>query len=327
MQLSKGKKRLLQILFMVAAFLLVCFFLDFALYPCTYMRNDVHSVTTEHHDVVFLGTSDGKMGIDPDTVLADTELTGHNLCNGNQYPVDSYYLLKLLVEKQKPSVIVYEADMNYLTSEKERGNNYLLFYHEFPFSHAKMSYFFDTVVTSDFRALFFPFYEYPLVTELSRMGETMRIKWNRDYGVEHLKGETAFYHENGYMERYPVDVADFPAITARSFSAEEVHAENMEYIGKMISLCREEGIRFVAVITPQADTVVAAFPEAYATAWDYLESYFAEQGVDCYNFNTAYYEEASHDTSVFVDYNGHMNGDGARAFSATLGELLFGTKE
>ena len=308
---------------MVLAFWLVCRFLDFALYPCTYMRNDVHSVTTEHHDVVFLGTSDGKMGIDPDTVLEGTGLTGHNLCNGNQYPVDSYYLLRLLVEKQKPSTVVYEVDMNYLISEKERGNNYLLFYHEFPFSQAKLSYFFDTILTSDFRAWLFPFYEYPLTTELSRMGETMRIKWNNDYGTEHLAGETAFYHENGYMERYPVAAEDFPAISSRSFTPEMVKAENIEYMEKMIALCKEKGIRLVTIVTPQTDTVVATFPEAYATAWEYIETFFAERGIECFNFNTDYYERFPHDTSVFVDYNGHMNGDGARAFSAVLRELLF----
>ena len=323
---SKGKRSIWQIALMFLAFYFVCKALDFALYPCTYMRNDVHSVTTERHDVVFLGTSDGKMGIDPDTVLAETSLSGHNLCNGNQYPVDSYYLLRLLVETQKPSTVIYEVDMNYLISEKEKGNNYLLFYHEFPFSQAKLAYFFDTILTADFRAWLFPFYEYPLSTELSRLGETMRIKWNRDYGTEHLAGETALYHENGYMERYPVAVEDFPAISSRTFTEDAVNPENVEYIEKMIALCEEEGIRFVAVVTPQTDSVVATFPEAYATAWNYIENFFAERGVDCYNFNTEYYERFPHDTSVFVDYNGHMNGEGARAFSAVLGELLFAAK-
>ena len=91
-------KKNLAFLICIAVFIGAVWALDFALYPCTYMRNDVHSVTTEHHDVLFLGTSNGKMNIDPDTVLDGTGLSGHNLCNGNQFPVDSYHLLQLAID-------------------------------------------------------------------------------------------------------------------------------------------------------------------------------------------------------------------------------------
>ena len=40
--------------------------LDMALYPCTFMRNDVHAVVTEQFDDIILGTSHGKMDIDPE---------------------------------------------------------------------------------------------------------------------------------------------------------------------------------------------------------------------------------------------------------------------
>ena len=66
-----------------AAFVLLAVILaglDFLLYPCTFMRNDIHSVTTEAHDDIFMGTSHGKMNIDPDTVGEITGRSGHNLC-------------------------------------------------------------------------------------------------------------------------------------------------------------------------------------------------------------------------------------------------------
>ena len=34
--------------------------LDLALYPCTFMRNDVHAVVTQQFDDIIVGTSHGK---------------------------------------------------------------------------------------------------------------------------------------------------------------------------------------------------------------------------------------------------------------------------
>lgn len=78
-----------------------------------------------------MGTSHGKMNIDPKTISSVTGRTGHNLCVGGEYGIDAYYLAKLLLEKQKPERIIYEVDPGYFMTQKEEGNNYLLFYHQF----------------------------------------------------------------------------------------------------------------------------------------------------------------------------------------------------
>ena len=314
-------------LFILIICILCCsglvFLADFALYPCTYMRNDVHTVTASHHDVLFLGTSNGKMNLDPGTVLDGTGLTGHNLCNGNQFPVDSYYLLRLAIETQKPSVVVFDVDPAVFVTSKGRGNNYLLFYHEFPLSKAKAAYFLDTVASCDIRSLLFPFHEYPLTTGLSRMHDTVYQKANRNYDVAYLKGQTGEYHENGWMERYPVDVSAFPAMSARAFAAEDLREEHLEYLTRIIGLCRENDITFLAASLPQADETLAAFPEAFENAWAFFDAFFEEAGVPYYNFNKDYYDAVPHDLSRYVDYNGHMNGESAQAFSEVFGTVLF----
>ncbi|MBQ4417825.1 MAG: hypothetical protein II868_09045 [Butyrivibrio sp.] len=315
-------KKSLQFIICILLISATCTVLDFALYPCTYMRNDVHTVTTAQRDVLFLGTSNGKMNIDPDAVLAGTELTGHNLCNGNQYPLDSYHLLKLVIEKQKPAYVIFDVDPAVFVTEKTRGNNYLLFYHEFPFSRAKLSYFADAVADCDLRAMLFPFYEYPLKTELSRMKDTVYQKATRNYDVSYLKGVTGEYHENGFMERYPVAQEAFPAMSARTFSEEALVEENIHYLERIISLCRENNITFLAASLPQSEVTLQTFPEAFDSAWAYFDAFFASHGVDYYNFNTDHYDAFPHDASHYVDYNGHMNGESARAFSKALGNVL-----
>jgi len=83
------------------------------------MRNDIHTVTTQKHQDIFMGTSHGKMNIDPKTISSVTGRTGHNLCVGGEYGIDAYYLAKLLFEKQKPERIIYEVDPGYFATQKE----------------------------------------------------------------------------------------------------------------------------------------------------------------------------------------------------------------
>ena len=88
-------------------------------------------------------------------------------------------------EKQNPKRIIYEVDPGYFVSEKEEGNNYLLFYHEFPFSKAKVEYFWNSIAKCNFRTVLFPQYEYSLSYELPKVKDTFTQKVTGDYDVSH----------------------------------------------------------------------------------------------------------------------------------------------
>ena len=320
---KKGVKLLLCLLILGALLKLA----DTALYPCTYIRNDIHTVTTEQRDVILLGTSNGKMNIDPDILLEGTGLSGHNLCAGGQYPVDSYYLARLAAEKQSPKMIIFELDPSYFITEKEPGNNYLLFYHEFPLSGVKLSYMFDALLTQDFRMVFFPFYEYPLSTELSLLKETFTRKISGDYSIDHLRNSQQIYHENGFIEKIPVPVDQFPAYSPALFDEKKLVDENMDYLRKLTSFCKKEGIKLVAVSTPLPGGALHRDQEYFDKAWEYFGSFFKENDVPFYNFNREYFKAFSHYDDVYVDFDGHMNGDAARAYSKVLGRIIFGEAE
>ena len=296
--------------------------LDLALYPCTFMRNDIHAVSTAQHDVLLLGTSASKMNIDPDILLDGTDMSGHNLCVGGEYPVDAYYILKLVLEKQNPKTIIYDVDPAYFTMEKTPGNNYMLFYHEFPLSATKAEYFFDTMKDNDFRSMLFPFYEYPIQTLIPRVKNNLYQKITGNYDISYLKGKQQEYHENGFIEEYPVAPEAFPAFTEFNFSTENVKLQNMEYMDKIIDLCRERDIEFIAVTNPLPDPVLAECADSCNEAWDYFEGYFAEKNVTYYNFNRGHYDAFSHDLEHYVDYSGHMVGESARQFSKVFGGIL-----
>lgn len=298
--------------------------MDILLYPCTFVRNDIHTVTNEQKDVVILGTSNGMSDLDPDSMLEGTKRTGHNLCVGGEYPVDAYYLTKLVIEKQQPKTIIFELSPGYFTTEKEKGNNYLLFYHEFPMSITKAEYYADTMLDCDFRSPLFAFHEYSLQYELSKIKDTVYQKMTNNYDVSYLKGQAQEYHENGFIEKYPVAIENFPSYSPTLFSKAEVKATNMEYLDKLIQLCKENDIEFIATTMPLAATMLVQEEESYRDAWDYFSEYFREKGVEYYNFNREYYKSYNHELANYVDYDGHMNGDSARAFSKVFGDIVFG---
>lgn len=310
----------------VAVFTAILLLLDLLLYPCTYVRNDVHALASGQNDVVILGTSNSRMGIDPDTLLKGTGLKGHNLANGGEYLCDSYYMLKLAVEENRPSTVILDVDPGYLVTEKEKGNNYLLFYHEFPFSAAKLSYLAAIMPESDFRALLFPSYEYPLKSMLPRIPSNVRVKLSGDYSADQFSTANMVYHADGFIERYPVAEENFPGWNPVLFEKDKVKEDNISYLNKIVRLCDENNIRLVATTLPQPDRSLVSFPENYEVAWDYLSDYMKRNGVEYYNFNREYYSSFSHDVSCFVDYDGHMNGDSAEKFSALLRDMLFEKK-
>ena len=306
----------------LAALILIA--MDYALYPCTFMRNDIHAVTTQTFDDIYMGTSHGKINIDPESVGLQSSRTGHNLCVGGEYPQDCIYMLRLMIEKgHKPERIVYEISPGYLVREKEEGNNYLLFYHEFPVSLAKLSYFMHSVAKCNFRTLFFPWYEYPLSYELANIRDTVRTKWEQDYSADRFRTASQEYHDSGFIARYAVDTSTFTTDDLTPTPVSQIVPENMEQLKKLVEMCRKEGIRFCAVTTPIPLPNLQAFAQDYREVWDYLGAFFEEEQVPWINFNdTEHFNLFTHDISAFTDMDGHMNEAAARAFSGVLAGQL-----
>ena len=308
---------------LAVVFVLILAGLDMLLYPCTFMRNDIHTVVTQQRDDIILGTSHGKMGIDPEAMETVTGRSGHNLCVGSEYCEDAYYLLKLIQEKQAPSRVIYEIDPGYFVTEKQEGNNYLLFFHEFPLSLAKLEYFRTSIAKCNFRTILFPWYEYSLKLELERAKDTITQKWNHDYGVEKLKSGTQEYHESGFIERYPVDISKLKKPSdPKVFEESALNMDNMKYLKKLIGYCKEQGTEFVAVTTPMPKVTLQDYPENFSQAWSWFSEFFEQQEVLYLNFNTEYYKAFPHDMENFTDYDGHLNSEAARRFSGIFARIM-----
>ena len=307
---------------LMAALLLI--FLDLALYPCTFIRNDVHAITTSSYEDVILGTSHGKINIDPAAMERISHRSAYNMANGNEYPVDSYYLLKLMIEKgTAPQRVIYVTTPEYFMMEKEEGHNYLLFFHEFPPGRTWMEYFFSTVASCSMRTGLFPWTEYPLSTELKSVKTNLRKKLSGDYGTEDFQSATQSYHEDGHIARYPVDPSTFSFPDYDAFDPEAVREENLAWIRALVALCREHRISFVAVTPPTAQPVLDRYQEGFEKADSFFSAFYEQLKVHYYNFNASPYDgRFTHSVNAFTDLDGHMHEDAAADFSEVLATTL-----
>lgn len=319
-------KKIIRPLAVMAVFILVLAALDYVLYPCTFIRSDIHRVQTEQVEDLVLGGSHGKMNISPEAMQEVTGRSGHNLCVGGEYPVDSYYLLRLLIEKgKKPERVIYAISPEYFMNEKEEGNNYLLFFHEFPLTRTKMSYFAKTIAKCNFRTVLFPWYEYSLSYELSQIEDTLRRKMQKDYSADSYATDAQKYHADGFIERYPVDSENFNYGGLHEFSAGQVREEQMEWMRRLIDLCKKEDIRFVCVEAPIPGATLKHFSNGFQESNRFFGEFFSENEVEFFNFNDPeqdLYKAFTHKVNAYTDLDGHMNGDAARAFSSLLAGLL-----
>ena len=87
------KKNIYPVLFLAV---IICMnqILILALKPCTNFRNDIHKLETNQYDDLFVGTSHGKAGINPEVVDKITGERSLNLCLGGEEVQDSYYIIK-----------------------------------------------------------------------------------------------------------------------------------------------------------------------------------------------------------------------------------------
>lgn len=97
----------------IAVILCINEILVLALKPCTNFRNDMHKLETCQYDDLFVGTSHGKAGINPEVVDKITGEKSLNLCLGGEEVQDSYYIIKEACRVNKPKKIIYELDPGY----------------------------------------------------------------------------------------------------------------------------------------------------------------------------------------------------------------------
>jgi len=135
-------------------------------------------------------------------------------------------------------------------------------------------------------------------------------------------GCSASYETKGF--------AALAAVPIQMIPREQVHQEqiltepaeeNVKYLEKILSLCRDEEIPVIIVATPLADAAILSY-DSLDVIHDYYTRISREWGCEYYNFSL--YKGKSSlfpDSDAYYDRN-HLSDTGAQAFTRLLGDVV-----
>lgn len=310
-------------------FLLLCLFLGinelltYLLYPYTYTRADMHHLTEGEYETLIVGTSHGKCGLDPEVLAETTGERTINVCQGGQYPVDSYYLVREAARRRKLKRVIYELDAGYWVTVPSQSADFITFYHEMPWSYVKVEYFFDKILDADFRTVLFPWYFYrKRVMKIDTLWEEKQSDTYKNYDVEPFDSQVQTYRSDGFIERHQLSTdreqEDVPSL----WQAPGAKKEAMKAFDKMADFCKKEGIELDVVITPVPWVTYEKYQEHYDVAAVFLKEYMEKQKIPFYNYVNDRSEGMPGELGDFADYDGHMYKETAADFSRIFGRDL-----
>lgn len=316
-------KKILTVVIFLGLVVLFNTVLDYLLYPNTYSRAELYNMENTDLNQLLVGTSHGKCSIDPAVLDEVMGTRSFNSCQGGQYPIDSYYLVREADRVHNLKQVVYELDPAYWVTWNGENAQYISYLREFPNSLLKLAYWKDKLLDGDFRSTFFPWYFYR--NQFQNIGETIKMKRSREYKEHSLSifssaGQTC--REDGFISIHRVESEKAPVDPLNLWQDGNLLQKNVVWFEKMYEYCRKRGIQLVVVVTPVPKETVALYPENYRMAYDYLDEYMKGKDLVYLNYNRIEDERISRNLSDYGDQEGHMFEDTAASFSRCLAEKL-----
>lgn len=275
-------------------------------YPEFY-RMDRNSV-----DVLFLGSSHAFSSYDTQEMYNKYGITSFNLGSGDQNLLLSYYWLCEALRYQKPEAVV--VDCAYLfrlnfdsgTVPNFSGNRSGLVYMRW--SPVKWKAVLDVCSIDSSQTV--QSYVFPIIRFHDRWKEleSEDFRYGEITGTDHLKGFCETYTARGGSDYTPFHEGD-------NEDREDMLELQEQYLDRITSLCKEEGIQLVLTLTPyQSETI-----EKHNSVKDYAQ----ENDLPFIDFGEAsVYDAMKYDFSQDHADTHHANPGGAVKITDYLGAYL-----
>ena len=297
--------------------------LNYFLVPYTYTRADAHNLRTAQYEELFVGSSHRKCGLDPAVMREVSGKASINVCQGGEYPVDSYFLVKEAARHRKLSRVILEVDPGYWVTKPNQTADYAVFYPEMEFSPVKIEYFLGKMMQADFRTTLFPWYLYRKeIRQISGNLEMKRSSVYKNCGTEPFSSSVQDYRQDGMIVRKVSEGDKTQEDKPVLFNRKELNPDAGKYFEKLVRFCEKEGIRLIAVTTPIPRVTYEKYQKAYDCGTAYFTSYMEKLGVPYYNFTRGWEYGMPYQLEDFADYEGHMYGDAAAEFTEIFGKIL-----
>lgn len=303
---SSKKGKLIKFILFFALLILVNAFLKLALIDDVSMRNNISRCISNRYDIVFVGTSQLRSGLNPEVV---SDVTGKSVTNAAiplSSPIDQYYFIKeICLSGNKPECIVYECDPYYFTEGKAGGHSYA-----YPLGFNRMEYFVSGL-QQDWRAV---------MTSWS-------FQWMNYNMMPSVISKKIKYFEEGYDTEYNGFAPTDAPFKAKNIVDREYAVTDMadEYLQKICEYCNENEIELILVHFPVAKQVYDDMEPNYRKGADsYYRSVSDRYGIGYINCNEWPNEIFDRGFDTFVDMEGHIRVSSTEKFSKIIGEEVLG---
>ena len=305
-RLNKGKECFFALLFLVLTGLMINFASD-VLRPTQTSYGSTWSAfraePEDSLDVIYLGSSFAYCDFNPSLVYDASGLTGYVMAGGEQPLSITYWYLKQIFCTQSPSAVVLEGTSLYFKQYQNYTQPNVV---QMPFSQNKLGAIFTAAEPELRVGLLFDLYFYH-----SRWQE---IGWS-DVKKAVSPVEADYYKGFTPMDQVLEGVGETAYVQDRQVSPED-YAVNLEWLGKILALCRANGAQPIVVFNP---SYTRCTPEAYArNKADILD---LDPETLVYDWTASFEEIGLIPTEHLYD-GSHLNQDGAALFSAWLGRFL-----
>lgn len=298
-----------KIIMMFIIFIIVFIFLNMLVKP-KYMDDLIEGNLTyeyydelKNHEVIFLGDCEVYANYSPMKLYSEYGINSYIRGNSQQLIWQSYGLLKETLKYEKPKIVIFNVNsMRYSEPVSEAYNRLML--DKMKWSKEKIEMINDSMLDNED----FISYVFPLLRYHSRYSEL-----NKEDFKYLFKEKKSSY--NGFIVNKGIKPnTGLPNI--KKLSDYRFSDRNYDYLNKIVSLCKDNGIKLILVKAP------SLYPYWYKEYDDQIKEFALSNRVDYYNF-------INYVDNIGIDYNTdtydaglHLNLYGAEKLSNYFGKIL-----
>lgn len=263
-------------------------------------------------DFFVCGASHAMRGFRPDILDKELDVNSYNLSCSRQTMQGRYELLKLELNRNPAKTVVLELSYDSMTRNRDEegpeGDIYML--GKLGGFMPRVRYFFSAVRPKEYGRMYYNYID----NGVNCIKKIIHGTWT-DKNTKLKKGYAAYKRDDDELNQ------DLRKIYhTRSFE-ETIYEPNVDYLNKIIALCKEKNVQLILVTTPLSKVTVCRY-DNLDTFREWYENTAAENGLQYYDFNLIKdKEEKLPDSSAFSD-KFHLGNKGAGTFTKMFTDVL-----
>ena len=279
--------------FKKTALLLVLLFLfeqalGFALEPVTfqhYLELELKrkAMEKEQPDMVFIGNSRVSTTFEPSVFAENMDEVSwaFNAGTGSQGIAGTYYYLRDILNQYDLKYVVVGLDYQTVLKEDRVLKRDLVVLERLKSPVIKAEFMLDVFEPSEY-IYFLKSYQYR--NQVWNIPANLKKKMSKEYRQGIYTDEGMVYEDLGFTREKAVFGNGAGILISNPFLEENVDADKLEYLNKIVELCREKDVQLFLVSTPLTISTVYGTP-GYEECYRFFKEYAGEKGIPYDNLN------------------------------------------